>query len=154
MTQLQTIALATFGSFALLAGAFVFQALGYAPCQMCLWQRWPHAAAIALGLIAIASPALRLPLAVFGALAALTTAGIGLYHTGVERGWWEGPSSCSGGGGLGDLSGDALLSTDIAPVVMCSDIVWTLFGLSMANYNALISVVLAALWITATRKRT
>ena len=154
MTQLQTIALATFGSFALLAGAFVFQALGYAPCQMCLWQRWPHAAAIVVGLIAIASPALRLPLAVFGALAALTTAGIGLYHTGVERGWWEGPSSCSGGGGLGDLSGDALLSTDIAPVVMCSDIVWTLFGLSMANYNALISVVLAALWITAPRKRT
>lgn len=154
MTQLQTIALATFGSFALLAGAFVFQALGYAPCQMCLWQRWPHAAAIVVGLIAIASPALRLPLAVFGALAALTTAGIGLYHTGVERGWWEGPSSCSGGGGLGDLSGDALLSTDIAPVVMCSDIVWTLFGLSMANYNALISVVFAALWIMATRKRT
>ncbi|WP_375282041.1 disulfide bond formation protein B [Pseudooctadecabacter sp.] len=120
---------------------------------MCLWQRWPHAAAIVIGLIAIAMPVLRLPLAVLGALAALTTAGFGLYHTGVARGWWEGPSSCSGGGGLGDLSGDALLSTDIAPVVMWSDIVWTLLGLSMANYNAFISLVLAALWITATRKQ-
>lgn len=153
MTQLQSITLATLGSFALLAGAFVFQALGYAPCQMCLWQRWPHAAAIVIGLAALATPALRRPLAVLGALAALTTAGIALFHTGVERGWWDGPTSCSGGAGLGNLSGDALLSTDIAPVVMCSDIVWTLAGLSMANYNALISLVLVAIWLTAARKR-
>jgi len=152
MTRLHYISVAAFGSFVLLAGAFVFQALGYAPCKMCLWQRWPHGVAIALGVLAFAMPRARRIIAFAGALAALTTGAIGLYHTGVERDWWDGPTSCSGaGGGLSNLSSDALLSTDIAPVVMCDDIVWNLAGLSMANYNALFSLALAALWIIAAR---
>ncbi len=78
--------LAAGGSLALLVGAFVFQALGYAPCKLCLWQRWPHAAAIALGgLVLLLGPLVLVGIA--GALAAATTAGIGIYHTGVERGF-------------------------------------------------------------------
>ena len=110
MTARNMMLLAAFGSLALLAGAFFFQALGYAPCKLCLWQRWPHAAAIAVGGLVLLLGPLAL-LAVAGALSALTTSGIGVYHTGVERGWWEGPTSCTGGGdSLAGMSGADLLS--------------------------------------------
>ena len=81
----------------------------------------------------------------------LTTAGLGLYHTGVERGWWPGPASCSGGGaGLGGLTGAELLSTEnVAPVVMCDEVAWAFAGLSMASWNALIALALALLWLRA-----
>ena len=88
-------AVAAAGSAMLLMAAFVFQALGYAPCAMCIWQRYPHGIAVAIGvLLLIGVPTLLLLTA--GAAAALTTAGIGFFHTGVERGWWEGPTSCTG----------------------------------------------------------
>jgi len=150
MTARNMMLFAAFGSLALLAGAFVFQALGFAPCKLCLWQRWPHAAAIGIGgLVLILGPLALLGIA--GALSALTTAGIGAYHTGVERGWWEGPSSCSGGGdGLAGLSGDQLLSFDgPSDVVMCDEVAWALFGVSMASWNVLISLTLAGFWLYA-----
>lgn len=148
MTRSALLILAAVGSLAMLLGAFGFQHLGgLAPCKMCLWQRWPHAAAVGIGaLIALTG---ERSLAWFGALAAATTGAIGVFHAGVEWKWWEGPSSCTGGGtGLGGLSGSDLLSTD-APValVMCDDIVWQFLGLSMAGWNAVISFALAALWI-------
>ncbi len=149
MTKTKLIALAAFGSFALLGGAFIFQSLGYAPCKMCLWQRYPHAVAIVIGLLALVLTRLQTQLALLGALAALTTGAIGLYHAGVERDWWEGPTSCTGDGLA--IDGD-LLSLDIAPIVMCDDVVWSLMGLSMASYNALFSFVLVGVWIVAARK--
>ncbi len=148
MTRSNLIVLATLGSIAVLAGAFAFQLGGYAPCKMCLWQRWPHAIAAAIGVFAIVVSRHQQVLAGLGTLAAATTAGLGVYHTGVERDWWDGPSSCSGSG---ELTGD-LLSLDIAPVVMCDDVVWSLFGLSMASYNALISLLLVGIWIAAARR--
>jgi len=149
LTRSNLIALASFGSFALLAGAFFFQTLGYAPCQMCLWQRYPHAVAVVIGLLALVLKRAQTALALFGALAAATTAAIGAYHTGVERGWWEGPTSCTGKG----LDTNNLLSTDITPIVMCDDVVWSLFGLSMASYNALISLVLVVIWLAAALRK-
>ena len=148
------IALAAGGSAALLLGAYGFQALGYAPCKMCLWQRWPHMAAVGIGILALlarGAPPLPRALAALGALAALTTAGIGLYHTGVERGWWLGPTSCTGSG-LGGLSGADLLSfEDAPPLVMCDQVAWAFAGLSMASWNALLSLALALVWIRAAR---
>lgn len=149
MTRSNLIAIAAFGSFALLGGAFLFQFFGYAPCKMCLWQRWPHAVAIGIGVLALLVARYQKAFAVLGALAAAVTAGIGLYHTGVERDWWEGPTSCTGSGL--PVGGD-LLSLDIAPITMCDDVVWSLMGLSMASYNALISLVLVAIWIAAARR--
>ncbi len=153
MSRTLLICLAAAGSAALLFGAYGFQHLGgLAPCKMCLWQRWPHAAAIAIGiLLLLGGPK---ALAWLGALAALATAGIGLYHAGVEWKFWPGPTSCSGGGtDLGALDGGALLSLDTPTgVVMCDEIVWQLLGLSMAGWNAVISLGLAALWIMATRR--
>jgi len=154
MTRKNLIILATLGSVAMLLGAFAFQFIGgLAPCKMCLWQRWPHAAAIVLGAAAVALG--TRVLAVLGGLAALTTAGIGLYHTGVERTWWEGPQSCSGSANkLSGLSGGDLLNFD-APVsvVMCDEVVWEMLGLSMASWNAVISLGLAVLWFAAATRK-
>ena len=110
--------------------------------------------AIALGaLVLLLGPMLLLGVA--GALAALVTSGIGVYHTGVERGFWEGPTSCSGtGSGLQGLSGSDLLSTDApATVVMCDEVAWAdpVIGLSMASWNAVLSLILVALWLIALR---
>ena len=145
------ILLAGLGSAALLIGAWTFEALGYAPCKLCLWQRWPHMAAVAIAALALWRPARAL--AALGALAAATTAAIGLYHTGVERDWWEGPTSCSGGASLGGLSGGDLLATDgPGRVVMCDQVSWEMLGLSMASWNMLASLVLVGLWLVALRR--
>jgi disulfide bond formation protein DsbB len=150
MTRQFLVLLAVAGSFALLAGAFAFQHIGeLAPCEMCLWQRWPHAAAILIGAAALTLPGRALPL--LGALAALTTTGIGLYHTGVERGWWEGPSTCTSGPTTGLTPQELMDQIMAAPLVRCDEVPWEMFGLSMANWNALASLGLALLWLAAAR---
>lgn len=141
------ISLAAAGSAGLLGGAFVFQFLGYAPCELCLWQRWPHAAAILIGVFALAAPS-RL-LCWLGALAAAVTGALGVYHTGVERGWWQGPTSCTSAGGGMDAGN--LLATNGPKLVLCDQVAWDLFGISMASWNALASFGLMVVWIMAAR---
>lgn len=153
MTGKTYILLATLGSAALLLGAFGFQHIGgLAPCKMCLWQRWPHAAAILIGVVILAGAPRAF--AWLGALAAAVTGLIGVYHAGVEWRWWEGPTSCTGGGtDLGAMDGGALLSLDTPTgVVMCDEIVWQFLGLSMAGWNAVICVVLVILWVRGARQ--
>ncbi|AUQ54330.1 disulfide bond formation protein B [Phaeobacter inhibens] len=142
------ILIATAGSAALLLGAFGFQYLGeMPPCKLCIWQRYPHGAAIVIGMLALMVPMVILPY--LGALAALATAGIGAYHSGVERGWWEGPNSCTSGP-IGNLSGEDLMQQIMsAPLVRCDDVPWELFSLSMASWNAIASLFLAVLWVAA-----
>lgn len=150
MTRQHLVFLATGGSAALLIGAFAFQHLGgLAPCKMCIWQRYPHVAAIAIGALALFVP---LPILIAcGALAALTTAGIGAYHVGVEQGWWEGPSSCSAAA-IDDIDPDALFDQIMtAPLIRCDEIAWQFASLSMAGWNMVISLALAALWLAALR---
>lgn len=150
MTRTTLIALATLGSAALMAGALGFQYIGgLPPCAMCYWQRYPHIAAVIIGLLWLAlRSGWLIPL---GALAALGTAAIGAYHTGVERGWWEGPSSCTSGD-IGGLSTDELLDRIMsAPLVRCDEVPWEFLTLSMASWNALFSLALAVLWIAAWR---
>ncbi|WP_083484427.1 disulfide bond formation protein B [Loktanella sp. 3ANDIMAR09] len=142
--------LASAGSLSLLSGAWIFQALGYAPCAMCIWQRYPHAIAILLGLVVLFG--LRhIGIYLLGAAAAATTAGLGLYHSGVERGWWEGPSTCTGSGfDMLGLSGQQLLSTSgPSNVVMCDEVVWEFLSLSMASWNAIFSLMIAVFWVIA-----
>ncbi len=144
------VLLAAGGSAALLAGAFIFQALGYAPCQLCLWQRYPHAAAVAIGAVALWRPGALLPW--LGAGAALTTAGLGIYHSGIERKWWEGFTSCTSGGVAG-LSPDELMQQILeAPLVRCDEIAWQMLGITMPNLNAAFSLGLVVLWVMAARR--
>lgn len=152
MTRRRLVLLAAGGSAALMLAALAFQHLGgMAPCKLCLWQRWPHVIAIGLGLAALAGrPRL---MAAGGMLAALTTAGIGGYHTGVERGWWQGPDSCTAAD-RSSLSADALFDQIMAaPLVRCDAVPWELWGLSMASWNMLASLGLAALWAMAAVQR-
>ena len=152
MTGKQLGLLAAGGSAALLLAAFVFQALGYAPCAMCIWQRYPHAVAIGAGVFLAVGLAPLLFLAV-GAVSAATTAVIGVYHTGVERDWWQGPTSCTGSGlDLSNMTGSDLLpsaSSGPSNLVMCDEVAWEFLNLSMASWNALWSAILAGIWVLA-----
>ena len=144
------IIIAAAGSLALLGGALVFQALGYAPCKLCIWQRWPHGLAIAVGAIILVTGWSRL--AWVGAMAALSTALVGFYHSGVERGIFAGPDTCTSNSVTG-LSPEELLNQILdAPLVRCDEVAWSLLGLSMASWNAILSLGLVAIWIAAARR--
>ncbi|WP_436399531.1 disulfide bond formation protein B [Roseobacter sp. S98] len=134
-----------------MAGALAFQYIGgMPPCKMCYWQRYPHIVAIAIGALALGLSNRALTLA--GAAAALTTSGIGFYHAGVERGLWEGPTSCTSAP-IGGLSADELFDQIMAaPIVRCDEIPWEMLGLSMAGWNAVISLGLTCLWLLAWRR--
>lgn len=144
--------IAALGSAFMLAGAFGFQHIGgLAPCKMCLWQRWPHAAAVVIGLIGALVPARIVALG--GSVAAMTTAMIGAYHAGVEQKWWQGPDTCTSGP-IGDVSAKELLNQILeAPMVRCDEIPWDWLGLSMAGWNAVISLGLAVIWFVAATRR-
>ncbi|ETX14292.1 dihydroneopterin aldolase [Roseivivax halodurans JCM 10272] len=150
MTSKPLILIAATGSAALLLGALAFQYLGdLPPCKLCYWQRYPHVAAMVIGALALALSIGILPL--LGAAAALASAGVGIYHTGVERGWWEGPTSCSSGA-IEGLSTDQLMDQIMtAPLVRCDEIAWQMAGLSMASWNAIASIALAVIWLMAWR---
>ena len=140
------------GSAALLLGALGFQYIGgLRPCELCLLQRWPHAIAIALGLIALAIPGRIIP--ALGALTMLVSAGFGLYHTGVERAWWQGPTACTTTMDISHASSQQLLDQIMAaPIVRCDEVQWAFLHLSMASWNAIASLVLMLIWLAAARR--
>jgi disulfide bond formation protein DsbB len=152
LTRPQLTLIATLGSVGLLGGAFAFQYIGgLAPCALCLWQRWPHAAAILIGAVALATG--WRGLLWLGALAALATAGIGIFHVGVEQLWWEGLATCTAGSISGISAADLLNpAADVAAPVRCDEIAWQMLGISMAGWNAIISLGLAAVWVMAARR--
>lgn len=154
LTRRHLIALAGLGSLGLFLGALYFQyVVGLLPCVMCLWQRWPHRIAIALAVVGVTIP--NAIIAWLGALSALVGAGLALLHTGVERAWWEGPQVCgaSAAQDLGSLSVDELFDTTSGPqLVLCNEAAWHFLGLSMASWNGLICLVLAAIWVMAARR--
>jgi disulfide bond formation protein DsbB len=138
-------------SFATLGGAWYFQfVLGYQPCHLCLIQRIPYYVVIPLSFVlAVAArydaprPLVAGGLAVLAA-AALISAALGAYHAGVEWGFWEGPSDCTGP--LSELGGGSLLDQlNSIHVVPCDKAAWRLLGISLAGYNVLISLALAAI---------
>jgi disulfide bond formation protein DsbB len=134
------------GGSALLLGALGFEHLGgLAPCEMCMWQRWALAAALSLATLGLALGSRAL--VALAALAVLAGAGIAGFHVGVEQNWWQGITNCAAvpaGGTTADVIG-AILS---APLVRCDAIPWSLFGLSMAGWNMVMSTLIGglALW--------
>ena len=132
---------------ALLAGALGFQYLGgLAPCEMCLWQRWALLAAFAVAAVAWLAGKPRW-LLVIAALAVLGNAAIAVFHAGAEQHWWQGLTACTAPpltGSIADIMGQIMAQ----PLVRCDAIAWSLWGLSMAAWNALISLAIGvwALW--------
>jgi disulfide bond formation protein DsbB len=153
MTRTNLILVAAGGSLALLVGAFAFQYLGgLVPCVLCLYQRWPHLAAVLIGVLALKFGGRGLP--ILGALAAATTAGIGVFHAGVELAWWEGLATCTVDT-LQGLSSADLLNTDLtlgAPV-RCDAVPWQMLGVSMAGWNTILSAGLMLIWLMAARRK-
>ena len=152
MSGNRAVLLAGLGSLGLLIGALLFQYVGdMAPCKMCYWQRYPHVGAIIIaGIILITGIGV---FAVLGLLSALITAGIGGFHAGAERGWWEGPQSCTSTS-IDNLSTEELLAQIMsAPMVRCDEIPWQMFGLSMAGWNMVVSICLAVLWTIAIKQQ-
>jgi disulfide bond formation protein DsbB len=132
---------------ALLAGAWSFQLWGgLFPCEMCLWQRWPHYAAVLVAALAFATPPrLTRILVAIAALLIAVSGLIAVYHAGVEYRWWHGVTACTQ---TLDLSGltpaqrlDRIMGT---PAVPCDVAQWKLAGISLAGFNALISLATAA----------
>jgi disulfide bond formation protein DsbB len=151
MTPRGWMLIAGAGSAAILASALGSQFIGgLTPCPLCIWQRWPHVAAMVIAALAVTVAWRQArPLAVLGMLTMLTGAGLGLYHTGIERGWWEGPDSCTSSD-ITNLSTAELMAHILnAPLVRCDEVQWDLFGLSLASWNVVISLGLAALWLAA-----
>jgi disulfide bond formation protein DsbB len=151
--------LAAAASFLILCGAWFFQyVLGYEPCALCYDQRHYHWAIIGIGLVTgglmAFRPGLRkyAPFACFILLGAfLYSAGFAGWHAGIEYDWWAGPASCTTTGSV-DVSMDelnAMLGGTGAPIVLCDEAAWRLFGISMAGYNALLSAGLAVLSVLA-----
>lgn len=144
-------------SVAILGAAFAFEHLGgLAPCELCWWQRYVYMAAIPVALFTLAldrpgRPTATWPpkawtQALLAALALLFLAGALLagYHVGVEQKWWAGPATCSAAPLAGNF--DQLFHSLMqAPITRCDDIAWSLFGISMAGYNGLLSLALAGL---------
>lgn len=137
-------------AFATLAGAWFFElAIGLKPCPLCLEQRYAYYAVMPLAaLVAYAAGrgTARGVLAIGFALivlAMLANAGLGVYHAGVEWGFWPGPTDCSGP--MIDLKAGSLLERlDKVKVVRCDEVQWRFLGLSLAGYNVLISLAIAA----------
>ena len=139
-------------SVATILGAYYFQyVLGYPPCPLCLEQRVayyvaiPLSAMILLGL-SVNSSRKVIALALFAiACAMIWNAGLGVYHSGVEWKWWPGPQDCSGPIPNFSTGGTIFDQINKTRVVRCDEAAWRFLGLSLAGYNALISLALAAI---------
>ncbi|MBO9477153.1 disulfide bond formation protein B [Shimia sp. R11_0] len=144
------VILSAFSAFMIL-GAWGFEFIGaMPPCKLCYYQRYPHWLAAGSGILAVATGTVAL--AYIAALGTAISGLVGLYHSGVERRWWEGPTTCTSGDVTSMNAEDLFNQIMSAPMVRCDEIPWDMFGLSMANYNALFSLGAAALWIVAARK--
>lgn len=132
-------ALAVLVPAVLLGGAYVSQyGFGLYPCEMCWWQRYPHFAALGLGIAAYWLKPPQVWTALAG-LAILTSGLIGGFHAGVEYHWWEGITACTA-----PASGVNVLDFNAAPLIRCDVAPWTLFGISLAGFNFLISSLAGA----------
>lgn len=142
----------------MLGGALISQyVFGLYPCEMCYWQRWPHWAALALGGIAVLSvrrvQGLAVGMAALAAIAIAISGLIGGFHAGVEYGWWEGLTSCASSVPAGATTDDVLNSIMAAPLVRCDTAPWSMFGISLAGYNFLLSLAGAAAIYLLLRRR-
>ncbi len=132
---------------ALLAGAWGAQLIGgLYPCEMCHWQRWPHYAALAVAAAAFfVPPRPARALVLLAALLVALSGVIGVLHAGVEYHWWQGFTGCTSTVDLAGLSAIERLNAIMhAPLVRCDAPQWTLAGISLAGFNAILSLLGAA----------
>ena len=139
------------GGAATILGAYFFQyVLGYQPCALCLDQRIAYYVSIPLALLVVVGVSVgasrKVLMLALGFIAAvmLFNAGLGVYHSGIEWKWWPGPSDCSGPLNSFGSTGGLLSQLQDIRIARCDDAAWRFLGLSLAGYNVLISLALAA----------
>jgi disulfide bond formation protein DsbB len=135
-------------------GAAILSQFGFGlrPCELCIWQRWPYLFAVIFSLIAALGPKRFQPLLlVLAALALVTTAGVGVFHVGVEQHWWAGLASCSGDSGATTLE-EMRKQIMGAPIVRCDDIAFQFLGISMAGWNVITASVMAIFALVSARR--
>ena len=130
--------------------AHVFERFGYAPCPLCLQERYAYYFAVSATVAAFfaaraESFTLTRILLALVALGFLINAGVGVYHAGIEWKWWEGPASCSGGVTVEWGESGVASAIERAAVVSCSEASWRMAGLSFAGWNAVVSALLAGI---------
>ena len=129
----------------LLLSAYYFQYFGgLNPCQMCIWQRWPHFAIIFFSLLIILKKKYAVTLLIFAALSALTTSIIGIWHSGVELELFYLPEGCSSSGHGSIENVQDLINK---PMIGCNIIAWSFLELSMTNWNTILSLIETLIFI-------
>lgn len=156
LTPLRAALAITGVAFATIAGAWIFQAAGYAPCELCLQQRYAYYAGVPLAALTalVASRSAKLARAGLWLLALLFlgSALFGIYHSGVEWGFWPGPTACTGAGGAAANMDDFMKQLQTTQVVQCDKVAIRILGLSLAGWNAVISAAMSALAIAGARR--
>jgi disulfide bond formation protein DsbB len=147
-TQAGRAVLILIAALAILAAVWILQGLGYAPCELCLTERYAfYAAAPLAALTAFAasrsSHAAARALFVLLALVFLANVGLAVYHVGVEQRWWPGPSACTGALNAAVDVNDLLKQLNSTRVVNCDEVQLRILGLSLAGWDAVASAVLA-----------
>ncbi len=128
---------------ALLAGAWGSQLIGHLyPCEMCHWQRWPHYAAVIVAILAFVVPRRSVvPMVALAAVLIAVSGGIGVYHAGTEYHWWAGHTACTTTANLaGGSAAERLAAIMNAPMIRCDQPQWTFHGVSLAGFNAILSL--------------
>jgi disulfide bond formation protein DsbB len=150
---LTTASLLVLGMAAVIGSALAFEYIGgYIPCELCLLQRKPYYIGLIIGVIALIAVAMHLPARVTKSLILLlgvimiVSAGLGVYHAGVEWHFWEGPSACSATSGAGFTgTGDILTQLNSFKGPSCTEAALRIFGVSLAGWNVLTSLILASI---------
>ena len=126
------------GALTLLLGALGFQYLAHlAPCEMCHWQRWPYIAAAIAGLVVVSFWKNTRQLALFTIVMVALSGLIGAYQSGMQMGILPGPEACT-------VAHPYVLGSGASsPEVSCNAVTWSLFGLSLASYNAIFAFLIA-----------
>ena len=138
-------------AFATIAGAWIFQGLGYPPCDLCYEQRYAFYVGVPLAAATFALAKGSAPRPVLIALMAALTLVFGanailaIYHSGVEAKLWQGPTACTAKMSGPASAGDLLKALETIKVVRCDEVNLRVFGLSLANWNIFISGALTAL---------
>jgi disulfide bond formation protein DsbB len=156
-TPLRIALLVTLLALAAIAGAWMFEWAGYLPCELCLKQRWAYYAGVPVAALVSIAVAARAPrgLVVAGfVLVALIFAGsavFGAYHAGVEWGFWQGPTDCTGTLSKAASVDDFMQQLQTTHVVRCDAVAIRILGLSLAGWNAVVSALIVALSIAGAR---
>lgn len=139
-----------------IVGAWLFQFAGYLPCELCLEERWPYYVGVPLAaltaLLCWRGPkGLRAPFLALLGLVFVGSAIFGVYHAGVEWGFWQGPSACAGALTKASSMSDFMQQLKMVKVIRCDAVAIRILGLSLAGWNAVISAFVAAIAFAGAR---